>query len=105
MDVKELLKAPICKMNGEDLVNLSRYMMDNSNSATKKIDIEQNQKKFVYGIKGLSELLGCSIPTAQRVKVSGTIDDAICQVGRKIIIDSEKALSLLKKKKGGRRYV
>lgn len=105
MNLDELLMAPVWKMNGKDLVNLSRYMMENSNSATNNVNIEQNQKKFVYGIKGLSELLGCSIPTANRVKRSGIINEAICQVGRKIIIDSEMALKLLKKKKGGRRYV
>lgn len=47
---------------------------------------------------GIARLFGCSIPTANRIKKSGVIDKAITQCGRKIIVDSELALSLLAKK-------
>ena len=33
---------------------------------------------------------------AQRIKNTGIIDEAIYQAGRKIVIDSEKALELIK---------
>ena len=46
------------------------------------------------GIKGIAELFGCSVPTANRIKRSGIINDAITQIGRKIIVDAEKALGL-----------
>ena len=42
----------------------------------------------------LAELFGCSVPTANRIKRSGIINDAITQIGRKIIVDAEKALIL-----------
>lgn len=60
---------------------------------------QQNEKKLAYGIKGIAEIFGCSTATAQRIKNTGRIDKAISQVGRKLIIDSEKALELYKLKK------
>jgi hypothetical protein len=55
-----------------------------------------NQSKYVYGIAGLANLLGCSKNHAGKLKSSGRFDDAIIQNGRKIIVDSEKALELFK---------
>ena len=60
-------------------------------------------KKYVYGIAGIAKLFGCSIPTANRIKKCGKIDQAITQIGRKIIVDAELALELAGKKTGGRR--
>src|SRR5690554_7325142 len=54
-------------------------------------------KRLVYGIKGIAELFGCSISTAQRIKDSGKIKKALTQVGRKIVVDADKALELYKK--------
>jgi hypothetical protein len=48
----------------------------------------------VYGIAGIAQIFGCSIPTASRIKRSGVINAAISQVGRKITIDVDKALEL-----------
>lgn len=58
-----------------------------------------NQKVYVYGIKGLAELFGVSIPTAQKIKNSGRIDAAITTVGKKLIIDRDLALELAKNTK------
>lgn len=57
---------------------------------------ERSNKHYVYGIAGLAKLFGCSLPTAQRIKSSGEIDEAISQIGSIIIIDAEQALDLLK---------
>lgn len=57
-------------------------------------------KRFVYGLKGLQKLLGCSKTTASRIKASGKIDKAITQVGALIIIDADMALELAGKNKG-----
>ncbi|MGL5914155.1 MAG: DUF3853 family protein [Bacteroidales bacterium] len=54
------------------------------------------EHKFVYGLKGLAQLLGCSETTAWHIKTSGKIDEAISQVQRKIVVDAELALRLLK---------
>lgn len=54
-------------------------------------------EKYVYGIAGIAKLFGCSKTTAQVIKSSGRIDEAITQVGRTITVDSQKALELAKK--------
>ena len=54
----------------------------------------QTEHKYVYGIAGIAQIFGCSIPTASRIKRSGVINAAISQVGRKITIDVDKALEL-----------
>ena len=46
--------------------------------------------------------LRCSLPTANRIKLSGKINRAITQVGRKIIVDADLALELAGRKTGGR---
>lgn len=58
---------------------------------------QEKPKRYVYGLKGLQKLLGCSKTTASRLKQSGKIDEAITQVGAIIIIDADKALELAKK--------
>jgi len=61
------------------------------------------QTRYVYGLNGIADLFGCSIPTAARIKKSGKINDAITQIGRKIIVDADKALELAGKPEGGRK--
>ena len=69
---------------------------------TSKDRAETPNRKLAYGIKGIAETFGCSIPTANRIKKSGVIDKAISQVGRKIVLDVELALELAGSKgKGG----
>ena len=53
--------------------------------------------QYVYGYKGLADLLQCSLSKAQSIKMSGKIDKAIIQTGRKIIVDANLVLTLLKK--------
>ena len=53
-------------------------------------------KHYVYGIAGIAKLFGCSEPTAQRIKSSGEIDDAISQINGIIVCDADYALDLLR---------
>lgn len=53
------------------------------------------KKHYVYGLAGLSKLLGCSTSTAARIKKSGVIDAAISQHGKIIVVDADLALELL----------
>ena len=60
----------------------------------------KQEEHNVYGIAGIAQIFGCSIPTASRIKKSGIINDAITQVGRKIVVNADKALELASKHKG-----
>ena len=59
----------------------------------------KREEHNVYGIAGIAQIFGCSIPTASRIKKSGIINDAITQVGRKIVVNADKALELASKHK------
>ena len=50
--------------------------------------------RYVYGLGGIAELYNCSTNTALRIKKSGKLDGAITQIGRKIVVNVDKALSL-----------
>ena len=81
-------------MSGEELA----YLINNIGVlAGKKMTEERSpssDRKLAYGIRGIAETFGCSIPTANRIKKSGVIDKAISQVGRKIVLDVDLALEL-----------
>ena len=62
----------------------------------------ENSHRYGFGMQGIAETFGCSLPTAHRLKRSGKIDAAIKQIGRKIIIDKDLALELTTRKTGGR---
>jgi hypothetical protein len=95
---KVLLQTPVWQLNGEQLIELLGCKSKDLPTST-----EGNGKKYAYGIQGIADTYHCSIPTANRIKASGKIDKAIAQVGRKIIIDVDLALSLSAKKSGGRK--
>ena len=98
MDKNHLLDKPLWQMTGSEFLLLQKHAESGSGNP---VDIKQTGVKYVYGLRGLAELLGCSIPTAYRVKRSGKLGDAITQIGRKIIINSELALELAGRKNGG----
>lgn len=51
------------------------------------------------GLQEFADFLGCSLGTANKIKSSGKIDDAVVQVGRMIMINKAKSLDLLHFKK------
>lgn len=86
---KDLIEK-IDKFEGEirDLKDMVRTLADMvSDSKPPK------KKNYVYGIKGIMQIFGCSKSTAQRIKSSGAIDGAIIQRNRRILVDVEKALT------------
>ncbi len=80
-----LLQTPVCMMTGEQLA----FLVSNLPLLNK-----QGNKASSDEEKGIADTFGCSIPTANRIKKSGVIDDAITQVGRKIVVDADLALEL-----------
>lgn len=59
----------------------------------------QTTEGYVYGIAGLAELIGTSKTTAQRIKSSGLFNEAITQIGRKMIINKKVVIEILSNKK------
>lgn len=55
--------------------------------------------RYVYGLKGIADLLGVSKTTAQRLKSSGKYDFAITQIGATIITNADMFLKLAKQYK------
>lgn len=105
MNISDLLQKPLWQMTGEEFMFLSKTASQND-EATIKDNPSQTpfEKKYVYGIDGIAEIFGCSRPTASRIKKSGRINAAIRQIGRKIVVDVELALSLVGQKKEARRW-
>ena len=86
-------------MTGEEFIFLNRHASTDSEVRTPQ-PVTDTDKKYVYGISGIARLFGCSMPTANRIKKSGIIDKAITQIGRKIVVDADLALSLAKEAGG-----
>ena len=59
----------------------------------------EKENRLVYGIAGIASVFGCSIATANRIKKSGVIKDAIMQDKRLIIVDADRAVELWKEHK------
>ena len=83
LNFNQLLQKPIAMMTGEELCFP-----------------QVASKGNYYGIEGIARVFGCSVPTANRIKKSGIIDKAITQIGRKIVVDADLALSLAKESGG-----
>lgn len=89
-------QRPLFSLTVEEFISLLK------DETPKPIEVS-SPKRYVYGYKGIAQLFNCSIPTAARIVGGGKIDKAITQVGRKIIVDADLALSLSAKKHGGRK--
>ena len=93
MNIDELKQKPVAMMTGEEL-----SVLIDSRLATWATEIASlSQRRIYYGIEGIAQIFGCSVPTANRIKKSGVIDDAITQIDRQIVIDGNLALELAKK--------
>ena len=96
LNLNQLLQKPIAMMTGEELCFLITKSVDNTETGTPQVASKGNY----YGIEGIARVFGCSVPTANRIKKSGIIDKAITQIGRKIVVDADLALSLAKEAGG-----
>jgi len=72
-------------------------LMELLNKQQNNIVEQPKEKRLVYGIAGIAQLFNCSMTTANRIKASGKIDQAISQYGRMITVDADLALELMKK--------
>ncbi len=97
MKIENLLEKPIWQMTGQEFLALNEQCRSTVQDQ-QIVSISENSlnKKYVYGIRGIANLLNCSIAKANRIKKRGIIDEAIIQEGRSIMVDVELALSLIK---------
>lgn len=81
------------------LADLARILDERDRLLVERIreEVAANLPSHVKGIKGIAEIYGCSMATAQRIKNSGKIDAAITQVGRTIVTDTRAALALMQR--------
>ncbi len=89
-----LLDKPLWQFTGKDHAYMMKHILMESLSV--ESTQPSSQKRYVQGYQGIATLFGCSKSTAQRIKKSGIIDEAITQVNRKILIDADLALRLVK---------
>lgn len=73
-----------------------------SEMASAKAGEDHQDKRHVYGLKGLAKLLGCSVTRACQVNTSGIIEPALTRLGNMLIYDADMVLELLKKHDDGR---
>ena len=81
---------------GVAILNEGKTKRVRAQGKLKALEEKLLNEKYVYGLSGLAKILGCSKNHAGKLKSKGIFDEAIIQNGRKIIIDSEKALELFK---------
>lgn len=94
LEYEELLEKPLWQFTGKDHEYMLKHVLMESFTS---VDAEpSSQKRYVQGYQGIASLFGCSKSTAQRIKKSGIIDEAITQVNRKILVDADLALQLVK---------
>ncbi len=65
----------------------------NTGKQNEPVRIQESEKRYIYGLRGIRQLFNVSHATAQRYKDT-IIKDAVLQQGRKIIIDADKAMEL-----------
>tara|TARA_R110001583_G_scaffold44966_2_gene142203 strand:- start:14119 stop:14427 length:309 start_codon:yes stop_codon:yes gene_type:complete len=94
MNLESIKEKLLFQMTGSEFI----FLQENINNSTPSIEDEvpDTADKYAYGIRGISKTFGCSISSANRIKKSGVIKDAIIQNGRKIIVNAEEALILMK---------
>lgn len=90
LEISSLLEKPIWQLSGHEFVAI----LENSFKKLEKQFNEGSGKRYVFGLDGLKDLLGVSKSSAERIKKSGVLDNAIYQNKRTIVIDAELALKL-----------
>ena len=73
-------------------------LLESAKGTPRQAPQEIKEHRKVYGIAGIAQIFNCSMTTANRIKASGRINDAITQHGRIIVVDANKALQLFNNK-------
>lgn len=92
------LNTPIWQLTIGEFMEVQRKCNVEDCVVKESVNKSENTRRYVYGLKGLATLLGCSVTTAQELKSSGKIDSAFSQFGRKIVFDADKVLDFKNKR-------
>jgi len=103
----ELLDKPLFSLTVAEFLEVMESQIEEINEATRQHKLTPNRpdatEKYVYGLRGLAKLFGCSIKTAWAIKDSGRINGAIKQVGRTIVTNADLAITLAGEKQNPRK--
>jgi len=91
--MSEKFNKPILQATIGDFLEVFRELI--TENKPQEIPIKPEKKNLIYGMKGLATLLGCSVPTANRIKKDGVIKSATYQVGKTVAFDRDLVLELL----------
>ena len=80
MTINELLGKPVWQMTGEELLFLAQHGNMSTSRDSTKASSSKEEKRYVYGLAGIVRLFGCSLPTANRINLSGKINRVIAQM-------------------------
>ena len=64
ISIEKLLQTPVCMMSGEELAFLFNNLGVLDKDKKPESSMPSPDRKLAYGIKGIAETFGCSIPTA-----------------------------------------
>lgn len=90
-----VLQKPLWQMNGAEFLELQRMVVKPSETPS----ATNCEPRLVYGLRGLSKLLGCSHTTANKIKHDPRLQGCYSQIGKKIVFDADKVLNVLMKSK------
>ena len=96
--MKVNMNTRLIDLNVGDLLELIQQASQNNSI----VNVAHNEK-YVYGIDGIANFLGCSKTTVHEYRKQGWIEPSIKQFGRKVVCDTEKALELLDKFKNNKK--
>lgn len=92
--MSEVFNKPLLQATLGDLKEVIRELM--TENTPQPLPPKSEKKNLVYGLKGLASLLGCSIPTANRIKKEGVIRSATYQVNKLVAFDADEVMNLLR---------
>lgn len=88
MDDNISLDTRLIDMTARDLIDIINEAVGGKSVRPATVIADhQPKRELVWGIAGISRILGCSKSTVCKLKRNGVLDKAVTQVGRKIIAD------------------
>lgn len=72
-------------------------LLQKNASAVMPVQVQKDEPRLVYGLRGLRQLLNVSHTTAQKMKDSEALKGCFSQAGKKLIFDADMVLERLRR--------